>query len=536
KGSFNPSEENWREWIKEIAKQEDEKRELIETFFIEFYKHSSTDDFIFNDDDSLPCDNKGERASLVFKDAKDIVFNDYFIDQGHVCEVMKQSFEPIEGKGMFVVGVHNLIACDKLKKTGLNPLSEILDIQVHHEEETVKKTLDMLEAKWDMIRAILKEEGIEDKSFQDFTNSFNYCRQITIVVEGKPLTKVKKIKHNEEWFVTDAGLLQYLVHNFFSKKIGFTFLKNLLELEGDDLKELLTDEGYDSSLIDRFSIVSEEEKKASENEIQHVQSPRKQHLDTSSAEDDRNDKEQTEQTEQTTHQRGDVSSGVSRSKQSRRKKIQHSTQRSRDPQDGAGDEAPDYKNFYETLTDHQKTITENPLKASSQHTKIRPSQTAARVKKSDEEDTSTTTSQNDDKNNNARQVTGAYGEAVAYRELVALYGEEAVEWKSSNKTKFIDDNIYDDSCGYDMSVKLKSGTRYFEVKSSRQDDQSFSMTRNEMESAKDVAVSDADSYSILYVNFARDPEKSRVFDLGNPMKEGGEKMFQKETIQFSFNL
>lgn len=127
-----------------------------------------------------------------------------------------------------------------------------------------------------------------------------------------------------------------------------------------------------------------------------------------------------------------------------------------------------------------------------------------------------------------RKAVGLIGELYAkewirrfYREKYDLALDESC-WVSGYSNAVLGTDSGNDNLGYDLIVRLKSVTHYYEVKASIGDACVFEMGPTEIAAAHKYRADKEHRYRVLYVSNATDHKRTKITLLPNPFsKEGG---------------
>lgn len=126
-----------------------------------------------------------------------------------------------------------------------------------------------------------------------------------------------------------------------------------------------------------------------------------------------------------------------------------------------------------------------------------------------------------------RQALGFAGEWLAYRWLARIYPEvNESSWVSTNRRRVFAGDPGNDSLGFDFRVERARGPIMFEVKASRDDPGTFTLTDSEIREARRHARDGR--WRLLIVPFVSDPGRCRVLRLPNPFEARAEGLFRAE--------
>lgn len=142
-----------------------------------------------------------------------------------------------------------------------------------------------------------------------------------------------------------------------------------------------------------------------------------------------------------------------------------------------------------------------------------------------------------------RQAVGLIGELYAkewirrfYREKHKLELDDSC-WVSGYSNAVLNTDSGNDKLGYDLIVRLKSVTHYYEVKASIGDSRVFEMGPTEIAAAHRYRADKDHRYRVLYVSNATDHKRMKITLLPNPFsKEGGRSLraIGRGSVTFEF--
>lgn len=126
-----------------------------------------------------------------------------------------------------------------------------------------------------------------------------------------------------------------------------------------------------------------------------------------------------------------------------------------------------------------------------------------------------------------RKAVGLIGELYAKEWIRRLYLEKfglALDdsyWVSGYRNAVLGTDSGNDLLGYDMIVRLKSVTHYYEVKASTGESRVFEMGPTEIAAAHKYRADKEHRYRVLYVSNATDNKKMKIAVLPNPFSKDG---------------
>ena len=126
-----------------------------------------------------------------------------------------------------------------------------------------------------------------------------------------------------------------------------------------------------------------------------------------------------------------------------------------------------------------------------------------------------------------RKAVGLIGELYAKEWIRRLYLEKfglALNdsyWVSGYRNAVLGTDSGNDLLGYDMIVRLKSVTHYYEVKASTGESRVFEMGPTEIAAAHKYRADKEHRYRVLYVSNATDHKKMKIAVLPNPFSKDG---------------